>query len=72
MCFICFFVNLTTEGNVLGVKVEGILRQAADVDDVERRVREYEQGLCEFDLVSVTFVKFYVFDITLQNVHTMG
>jgi len=25
--------------------VEGILRQAADVDEVERRVREYEQGL---------------------------
>ncbi|KAK9136120.1 hypothetical protein Syun_015450 [Stephania yunnanensis] len=31
-----------------GVKVEGILRQAADVDDVERRVREYEQGKDEF------------------------
>ncbi|XP_024028811.1 rho GTPase-activating protein REN1 [Morus notabilis] len=31
-----------------GVKVEGILRQAADVDDVERRVREYEQGKSEF------------------------
>lgn len=31
-----------------GVKVEGILRQAADVDDVERRVREYEQGKIEF------------------------
>ncbi|KAK9109099.1 hypothetical protein Sjap_017159 [Stephania japonica] len=31
-----------------GVKVEGILRQAADVDDVERRVREYEQGKEEF------------------------
>ncbi|KAH9623569.1 hypothetical protein KSS87_013173, partial [Heliosperma pusillum] len=27
-----------------GVKVEGVLRQAADVDDVHRRVREYEQG----------------------------
>ena len=27
-----------------GVKVEGILRQAADVDDVEHRVREYELG----------------------------
>ncbi|XP_059636378.1 rho GTPase-activating protein REN1 [Cornus florida] len=33
---------------VHGVKVEGVLRQAADVDDVERRVREYEQGKCEF------------------------
>ncbi|PQM33783.1 rho GTPase-activating protein REN1 isoform X1 [Prunus yedoensis var. nudiflora] len=31
-----------------GVKVEGILRQAADVDDVESRVREYEQGKIEF------------------------
>lgn len=31
-----------------GVKVEGILRQAADVDDVERRIREYEQGKSEF------------------------
>ncbi|KAI4337614.1 hypothetical protein L6164_016006 [Bauhinia variegata] len=31
-----------------GVKVEGILRQAADVDDVERRVREYEEGKVEF------------------------
>ncbi|EOY15420.1 Rho GTPase activation protein with PH domain, putative isoform 3 [Theobroma cacao] len=31
-----------------GVKVEGILRQAADVEDVERRIREYEQGKSEF------------------------
>lgn len=31
-----------------GVKVEGILRQAADVEDVERRFREYEQGKVEF------------------------
>ncbi|KAK4745663.1 hypothetical protein SAY87_011975 [Trapa incisa] len=31
-----------------GIKVEGILRQAADVDDVEHRVREYEQGKVEF------------------------
>lgn len=29
---------------ISGVKVEGILRQAADVDDVERRIREYEHG----------------------------
>ncbi|GAB2271411.1 hypothetical protein Dimus_006249 [Dionaea muscipula] len=33
---------------VHGVKVEGILRQAADVEEVERRVREYEQGKIEF------------------------
>ncbi|KAE8056965.1 hypothetical protein FH972_013693 [Carpinus fangiana] len=31
-----------------GIKVEGILRQAAYVDDVEHRVREYEQGKIEF------------------------
>ncbi|GMI64888.1 ROP1 ENHANCER 1 [Hibiscus trionum] len=31
-----------------GVKVEGILRQAADVEDVERRIREYEQGKTDF------------------------
>ncbi|KAJ9560381.1 hypothetical protein OSB04_005541 [Centaurea solstitialis] len=31
-----------------GVKVEGILRQAADVEDVKRRIREYEQGKVEF------------------------
>ncbi|KAK8692379.1 hypothetical protein V6N13_075842 [Hibiscus sabdariffa] len=31
-----------------GVKVEGILRQAADVEDVERRIREFEQGKTEF------------------------
>lgn len=31
-----------------GVKTEGILRQAADVEDVERRVQEYEKGKIEF------------------------
>ncbi|XP_068641046.1 uncharacterized protein [Aristolochia californica] len=31
-----------------GIKVEGILRQAADVEEVKRRVREYEQGKDEF------------------------
>ncbi|KAL2507090.1 Rho GTPase-activating protein 7 [Forsythia ovata] len=31
-----------------GVKVEGILRQSADVEEVERRVQEYEQGKTEF------------------------
>ncbi|KAL8029448.1 hypothetical protein ABFX02_14G225400 [Erythranthe guttata] len=32
-----------------GIKVEGILRQSADVEEVERRVREYEQGKTEFN-----------------------
>ncbi|KAI4368646.1 hypothetical protein MLD38_017182 [Melastoma candidum] len=31
-----------------GIKVEGILRQSADVEEVDRRVREYEQGKNEF------------------------
>ncbi|GMJ02512.1 ROP1 ENHANCER 1 [Hibiscus trionum] len=31
-----------------GYKVEGILRQAADVEDVERRIQEYEQGKTDF------------------------
>lgn len=34
-----------------GVGVEGILRQSADVEDVERRVREYEQGNFGYFLV---------------------
>ncbi|XP_031284096.1 rho GTPase-activating protein 7 isoform X1 [Pistacia vera] len=31
-----------------GTKVEGILRQAADVEEVDHRVQEYEQGKTEF------------------------
>ncbi|XP_009790689.1 rho GTPase-activating protein 7-like isoform X2 [Nicotiana sylvestris] len=31
-----------------GTKVEGILRQSADVEEVERRVKEYEGGKTEF------------------------
>ncbi|VAH27081.1 unnamed protein product [Triticum turgidum subsp. durum] len=31
-----------------GIKVEGILRQAADVEEVDRRMNEYEQGRTEF------------------------
>ncbi|EPS62104.1 hypothetical protein M569_12687, partial [Genlisea aurea] len=31
-----------------GVNTEGILRQAADVEDVERRIQEYEKGKSEF------------------------
>ncbi|XP_010420741.2 PREDICTED: rho GTPase-activating protein 7 [Camelina sativa] len=33
-----------------GTKIEGILRQSADVEEVERRVQEYEQGKTEFTL----------------------
>ncbi|XP_073291932.1 rho GTPase-activating protein 7-like isoform X2 [Primulina huaijiensis] len=31
-----------------GIKMEGILRQSADVEEVDRRVQEYEQGKTEF------------------------
>lgn len=31
-----------------GTQVEGILRQSADVEEVDRRVQEYEQGKTEF------------------------
>ncbi|WOK96040.1 rho GTPase-activating protein 7 isoform X3 [Canna indica] len=31
-----------------GTKVEGILRQAADVEEVDRRIQEYEQGKTDF------------------------
>ncbi|KAK4784002.1 hypothetical protein SAY86_018370 [Trapa natans] len=31
-----------------GIKVEGILRQSADVEEVDRRVIEYEQGKTDF------------------------
>jgi len=39
------FVCLLALFDLIGVKVEGILRQAADVEEVYRRVREYEQGM---------------------------
>ncbi|GJP29722.1 hypothetical protein CLOM_g19346 [Closterium sp. NIES-68] len=32
-----------------GVKLEGILRAAADVEQVERRLKEYEEGHTEFE-----------------------
>jgi hypothetical protein len=28
----------------VGIKVEGILRQSADVEEVKRRIRDYEKG----------------------------
>nr|CAB3458852.1 unnamed protein product [Digitaria exilis] len=33
---------------IFRIKVEGILRQAADVEEVDRRLHEYEQGKTEF------------------------
>ena len=37
----------------VGVKVEGILRQSADVEEVKRRVRDYEKG--DFFLLNLLF-----------------
>ncbi|KAK1276913.1 hypothetical protein QJS04_geneDACA003749 [Acorus gramineus] len=31
-----------------GIKIEGILRQSADVDEVDRRIQEFEHGKIEF------------------------
>jgi hypothetical protein len=42
-----------------GIKVEGILRQAADVDDVEHRIKEYEQG--KFIQISFVLSKLVLF-----------
>ena len=41
-----FSTVLTHTKNPLsvGVKVEGILRQSADVEEVKRRIRDYEKG----------------------------
>lgn len=37
-----------------GTKVEGILRQSADVEEVDRRVQEYEQGIWSTFIQSFT------------------
>jgi len=43
MNFDCF-----CKSSLAGIKVEGILRQAADVEEVDRRLLEYEQGWHQF------------------------
>jgi len=43
MNFDCF-----CKSSLAGIKVEGILRQAADVEEVDRRLQEYEQGWHQF------------------------
>ena len=50
--FIYVFVCVSSKG----IKVEGILRQSADVEEVKRRVREYEQG--KFAFVGYIFYLF--------------
>ena len=39
-----YFILLLRSFVSSGTKIEGILRQSADVEEVERRVQEYEQG----------------------------
>ena len=42
----CIFpiIGVDQKRYILGYKTEGILRQAADVEHVERRISEYEKG----------------------------
>lgn len=35
--------------------MEGILRQAADVEEVDRRLCEYEQGLCQYLYLTLNY-----------------
>lgn len=45
MRFCYYFVfHLLYDVSSAGTKVEGILRQSADVEEVDRRVQEYDQG----------------------------
>ncbi|KAM0066365.1 putative Rho GTPase activation protein [Helianthus debilis subsp. tardiflorus] len=41
-------VRFSRSLTILGTKVEGILRQSVDVEEVERRVQDYETGKTEF------------------------
>lgn len=50
LCY-TFFLSLTVyDVSTTGTKVEGILRQSADVEEVDHRVQEYEQGIFSFQL----------------------
>ena len=49
---------------ISGVKVEGVLRQSADVDDVDQRIRDYEQGTSS-KYPSMTII------ISVTKFHTM-
>ena len=42
--------------------MEGILRQAADVEEVDRRLQEYEQGYCGY-LVHIFNIVFFIFGL---------
>jgi len=49
----CLVITHTQKKLSVGVKVEGILRQSADVEEVKRRVRDYEKG--DFFLLNLLF-----------------
>ena len=50
----CYHTHTHTKKTLsVGVKVEGILRQSADVEEVKRRVRDYEKG--DFFLLNLLF-----------------
>ncbi|MBA0807146.1 hypothetical protein Gohar_022970, partial [Gossypium harknessii] len=44
-----------------GTKVEGILRQSADVEEVDRRVQEYEQGISSFQIDCCFSISAYLY-----------
>lgn len=48
--------NFTIFDIPIGTKVEGILRQSADVEEVERRVQEYEQGIYCIQVLTICFI----------------
>lgn len=71
MCGSSFYKRMTCLCFVsTGTKVEGILRQSADVEEVDRRVQEYEQGLsCTFCWsVSHFFLTCYIAAFSNYNV----
>lgn len=56
--------------NLTGIKVEGILRQSADVEEVERRVQEYEQGIC-FGFIGVNVPQGVIICLLLTAIYIL-
>jgi hypothetical protein len=52
--------------------VEGILRQAADVEEVDRRVQEYEQGLYFKMLIYASSIFFNATENILSMAQKLG
>jgi hypothetical protein len=49
-----------------GIKVEGILRQSADVEEVKRRLRDYEKGHFFRPNLFIFLFKTTIFDNLMQ------